>query len=76
MDLLVWELQDLINELNEDLHDKQKVIDWLTFLNCPRKDDFRTVLFLEENLHLFKIQRIVDLVSDLSVKCAAESGLA
>ena len=59
-------LYDLVVKLNDDLNDPKIVVNWLTFINCPRTEtsDFCMAEFLEKNLSLPSLQEILDLTAD------------
>lgn len=61
------ELFELVVKLNDDLYDREKVVDWLTFISCPKNKtpDFCMTEFLQNNLSLPKIQQILDRTDDI-----------
>lgn len=61
------QLFKLLDNLCYDIHDRDSVIDWLTFICCPRTEtsNFCMTEFLENQLTLFPIVKITDLVADL-----------
>ena len=70
---MINKLFELVVELNDDLNDREKVVDWLTFISCPRihpseTSNFCMTEFLQNNLSLLKIQQIIDLTDDLRAR--------